>query len=100
MVQVPGRIVIDGMTENNRIEIRGNGDLGYDEAGRVVGEFDAMPMILLDEYTPPPSDQRDMPIEEWMEYMQSIEPQSPEQFDRATRGRRFELDDEGNELRE
>ena len=44
---VPGRIVISGHhTNGRRIEIRGTGLLGYDEAGNIEGRFDTLPAIM------------------------------------------------------
>lgn len=48
------RIVIEGIHENSmRLEIRGDGWIGYDEIGRVEGHFYAAPVIVVDgEKTP------------------------------------------------
>ena len=101
MVTVPGRIVIDGMTENGRIEIRGHGDFGYDERGHILGDFDDLPVILIDKFEQPETEDRNgMTIEEWSAHMDSIEPQTSAEFDRATRGRRVKLDDTGFEIRD
>jgi hypothetical protein len=98
MVMAPGRIVIDGMTEHDRIEIRGKGDFGYDENGRIVGDFNDLPMILIDEYEPPfPDDRDERTFEVWTKKLGAVEPNAPAQFDRATRGRPLGPDNDGGD---
>lgn len=54
---VKGRIVIAGHhTNGHRLEIRGTGWIGYDEAGIVGGRFDAPPVIITDDCDPEPQD--------------------------------------------
>lgn len=56
---VPGRIVITGTHSNGqRLEVRGHGWIGYDEAGNVEGRFDKPPVLITedadqDEYDEP-----------------------------------------------
>ena len=52
---VKGRIVIAGHHANgHRMEIRGTGWIGYDEAGVIGGCFDAPPVIITDDCDPAP----------------------------------------------
>lgn len=48
---VEARIVIEGMhTSGHRLEIRGNGWIGYDNNGKLEGRFDDPPVMLTDEW--------------------------------------------------
>ncbi len=50
---VSGRIVIAGRhTNGHRLEIRGHGWIGYDEAGNVEGRFDSPPVIITEDADP------------------------------------------------
>lgn len=50
---VKGRIIISGHHANgHRMEIRGTGWIGYDEAGVVGGRFDEPPVIITDDCDP------------------------------------------------
>ena len=50
---VPGRIVITGTHPNGRrLEIRGNGWVGYDEAGNVEGRFETPPVMITEDSDP------------------------------------------------
>lgn len=88
MVTIQGRIVIDGTTKDGPIEIRGFGEFGYDEHGRVQGNFDALPVILLDEIVQDevPDDAKEMTRREWVDHMARTKPKPSAQFERATRG--------------
>jgi hypothetical protein len=91
-VAIEGRIIIDGMHENGPIEIRGEGWFGYDDKGYFDGRFDPdPPVIILDSMPLPPvtTDHPEMSPDQWLEYIESIEPQTTEQFERATRARDF-----------
>lgn len=44
---VVARIVLEGTTENGvRVEVRGDGWIGYDEIGRIEGRFDEPPIVI------------------------------------------------------
>lgn len=65
-----------------------------------MGDFDELPTILIDKYEAPVAERPDMSVEEWSARMGTIEPQPSAEFDRATRGRRVEFDDNGSEIRD
>jgi hypothetical protein len=89
-VMIEGRIVIDGTCDDGRIEIRGNGWFGYDEKGQVDGRFEPdIPVILLDSAPEKARDPDEPPYDPtaWSAYMDTIEPQTSAEYERAARGR-------------
>lgn len=47
----PGRIVITGIVgPGHRLEIRGDGWIGYDNTGKLEGRFDSPPAIITDDW--------------------------------------------------
>jgi len=57
---VEARIVIEGThSSGNRLEIRGNGWIGYDDKGNLEGHFEAPPVILTDDWPEPDSESGD-----------------------------------------
>jgi hypothetical protein len=89
---VEARILIDGDGEAGRMEIRGNGWIGYDENGFVNGWFETPPKMLLDHGAKMP----DWPVDpkrgelsfgEWMAHMEATKPRTSAEYDRATRSR-------------
>ena len=88
---VEALIVIDGDGEAGRMEIRGDGWIGYDENGFVSGWFDDSPKMLLDhgakmpEYPDRPG--QELSRAEWLAHMEVTRPRTSAEYDRATRSR-------------
>jgi hypothetical protein len=93
MVAVGAQMVISGtLSSGGWIEVRGSGDLTYDEHGNSQGEFGEMPKIIVETrapvyHEPDPSCNAD----DWVQRMMSINPKTPADFERAAVGR--DLDD-------
>lgn len=61
----PGRIVITGIHSNGlRLEIRGDGWIGYDSKGAVEGNFDKPPVIITEDDDPEPEPETELDAEE------------------------------------
>ncbi len=76
------RIVIDGVTDDGPLEIRGNGYFGYDENGQIEGRFIEQPAMLLDAL---PEYPRSAANDEDEATFQRVEPAQPPQYVRACR---------------
>jgi hypothetical protein len=96
---VQARIIIDGEGEAGRLEIRGDGWIGYTEHGFLTGYFDRAPDMLLD-YVEAADDPEEDTVSEsmperWAKRMELIKPKTSAEYDRATRGREWaDLEDE------
>lgn len=74
------RIVITGHhTNGKRMEVRGNGWIGYDNEGTVEGCFDSPPAILTEETEFPPSDEPEWTDEQIAAHLRTDYPM-PKQF--------------------
>lgn len=78
------RIVITGKHSNGkRVEIRGNGWIGYDNDGNIEGDFQRPPVMITEETEfPPIGDDEEMSAEEFERHLQA-EYRMPRQFEDA-----------------
>lgn len=94
---VRAQIVIEGThTNGRRLEIRGEGWLGYDERGHIEGTFPEAPDMFIDEVEDEEADieaaKSAMPKKEWEALIREAQPRSSPQFLRAMIGRSPEDD--------
>jgi hypothetical protein len=94
LASVPGRIVITGTHESGAVEIRGDGWIGYNEHGHLEGDFHPLPVIIADHVPGSPEDGQGMSIAEWTDHMRDRNPKTSPEFDRATRGRPYDDDED------
>lgn len=87
------QIVIEGTHSNGRrLEIRGEGWLGYDERGRIEGTFTEAPDMMIDEVEDDEEDEASepaVPRKEWEALIAEVRPRPSQQFVRAMVGCSF-----------
>jgi hypothetical protein len=92
MVGVPAHIVVSGtLSTGGWIEIRGQGQLDYDEHGNPFGEFADMPRIVVEEGARQVEEpDSSFSADEWIERMKDLEPKTLDEFKRAIAGRQLD----------